>query len=49
MAVATMMMDPVMTQCAELMRRKKMLGKKQIEAGDGWDVMKVDLPSQIKI
>ena len=41
-AVATMAMDPIMSQCAELMRRGKMPGKTEIQAG--LDVMQVDLP-----
>jgi len=46
-AVATMQMDPIMSQSAELMRRGKMPSKKEIQ--DGVDVLKVDVPSQIKI
>lgn len=46
-AVATMAMDPIMAQCAELMRRGKMPSKKEIQ--DGVDVMQVDLPARIKI
>lgn len=32
-AVATMMMDPIMSKCADLMRRGKMPGKKEIQGG----------------
>ena len=46
-AVATMMMDPIMVQCAELMRRGKMPSKKEI--ADGLDVMTVDVPKKITI
>ena len=46
-AVATMMMDPIMVQCAELMRRGKMPSKKEIE--EGLDVMTVDVPNAIAI
>lgn len=42
MAVASMMKDPVMVKCAELMRRGKMPGKKEIEKGV--DVLELDLP-----
>jgi hypothetical protein len=46
-AVATMMMDPVMSKCAELMRRGKMPSKKDIQGGV--DVLTVDLPGQVVI
>ena len=46
-AVATMMMDPVMTKCAELMRRGNMPSKKDIQ--DDVDVLTVDLPGQVVI
>jgi hypothetical protein len=46
-AVATMMMDPVMSKCAELMRRGSMLSKKDIQGGV--DVLTVDLPGQVAI
>jgi NADPH-dependent 2,4-dienoyl-CoA reductase/sulfur reductase-like enzyme len=44
-AVATMGMDPIMTKCAELMRRGHMPSKKEVE--DGVDVLKVDVPEHI--
>ncbi len=40
-AVATMMMDPIMVKCAELMRVGKMLSKAEIQ--DGQDVMQASL------
>jgi NADPH-dependent 2,4-dienoyl-CoA reductase/sulfur reductase-like enzyme len=46
-AVASMMKDPYMTQCAELMRRGKMPSKKEIEKGV--DVLEVDVPAEITI
>ncbi|KAE8315762.1 hypothetical protein BDV41DRAFT_150408 [Aspergillus transmontanensis] len=46
-AVATMGMDPIMVKCAELMRRKNMPSKSQIEGGV--DVLKVGLPEGVKI
>jgi Reductase C-terminal len=46
-AVATMMMDPVMAKCAELMRRGNMLSKKDIQGGV--DVLTVDLPGKVAI
>ncbi|KAF2201615.1 rubredoxin-NAD(+) reductase [Delitschia confertaspora ATCC 74209] len=46
-AVASMMKDPYMTQCAELMRRGKMPTKKEIEMGV--DVLQIDVPAEIKI
>lgn len=46
-AAASMNMDPIMTQSAELMRRSKMPSMKQLK--DGLDVRDVSLPSEIKI
>lgn len=46
-AVASMMMDPVMVQCAELMRRGKMPSKSDLKSGI--DPLEVDVPKQIKI
>lgn len=46
-AVASMQMDPVMTQSAELMRRGKMPGKEELRGG--LDVRTVTLPAEIKI
>ena len=40
-AVASMMMDPVMAKCAELMRRGKMLSKSDINGGK--DVLQASL------
>jgi hypothetical protein len=40
-AVATMMMDPIMAKCAELMGRGRMPGKGDLERGI--DVLEVDL------
>ncbi|KAL9578541.1 MAG: hypothetical protein Q9203_007057 [Teloschistes exilis] len=46
-AVASMQMDPVMTQSAELMRRGNMLPLSELRKGKS--VMDVGLPSEIKI
>ncbi|KAL8948252.1 MAG: hypothetical protein Q9222_005550 [Ikaeria aurantiellina] len=46
-AVASMQMDPVMSQSAELMRRGKMLPLSELRKGKS--VMEVGLPSEIKI
>ncbi|KAL2841468.1 hypothetical protein BJX68DRAFT_245447 [Aspergillus pseudodeflectus] len=46
-AVATMGMDPVMAKCAELMRRKNMPSKKEIQGGV--DVLSVDVPKGVRI
>ncbi|KAF2112169.1 hypothetical protein BDV96DRAFT_498344 [Lophiotrema nucula] len=46
-AVASMMKDPYMTQAAELMRRKKMPSKSELQKGV--DILEVSLPSEIKI
>ncbi|KAE8146741.1 hypothetical protein BDV25DRAFT_143424 [Aspergillus avenaceus] len=46
-AVATMGMDPIMVKCAELMRRKNMPSKSQIEGGV--DVLAISLPEGVKI
>ena len=46
-AVASMMMDPIMSQSAELMRRGKMPGLKELRGG--LDVRDVTLPQEIKI
>ncbi|KAL6714043.1 Apoptosis-inducing factor 1 [Lecanora helva] len=46
-AVASMMMDPVMTQSAELMRRGRMPGVKELEGG--LDVKDVQLPVEVKM
>ncbi len=40
-AVATMMMDPIMSKCSELMLRERMPGRKELEGGV--DVLEVDL------
>ncbi|KAF4213189.1 hypothetical protein CNMCM8980_010479 [Aspergillus fumigatiaffinis] len=44
-AVATMGMDPIMSKCAELMRRGNMPSKSQIESGV--DVLAVDVPQEV--
>ncbi|KAI9756880.1 MAG: hypothetical protein M1815_002667 [Lichina confinis] len=46
-AVATMQMDPVMSKCAELMRRSKMPSKHDLQ--NGVDVLDVALPAEVKI
>ncbi|KAI9885118.1 MAG: hypothetical protein M1823_003087 [Watsoniomyces obsoletus] len=46
-AVATMQMDPVMTKSAELMRRGKMPGKKELQ--EGLDVLGLELPGETKL
>lgn len=46
-AVASMQMDPVMSQSAELMRRGKMPGKSELKKG--LDVMEVGLPIEVKM
>ena len=46
-AVASMMMDPIMTQSAELMRRGKMPGLKELRGG--LDVRDVSLPQEVKM
>ncbi|KAL8713305.1 MAG: hypothetical protein Q9220_002504 [cf. Caloplaca sp. 1 TL-2023] len=46
-AVASMQMDPVMSQSAELMRRGKMLPLSELRKGKS--VLEVGLPSEIKI
>lgn len=46
-AVASMQMDPVMSQSAELMRRGKMPGMAEIKKG--LDVRDIELPKEVKI
>ncbi|KAF2681023.1 hypothetical protein K458DRAFT_444904 [Lentithecium fluviatile CBS 122367] len=46
-AVASMMKDPYMTQAAELMRRKKMPNKSDLQTGV--DILEIGVPSEIKI
>ena len=46
-AVASMMKDPYMTQCAELMRRNNMPKKSELKKGV--DPLEVKVPSEIKI
>ena len=46
-AVASMQMDPVMTQSAELMRRGKMPGMKELR--NGLDVRDVGVPGEVKM
>jgi hypothetical protein len=45
-AVASMGMDPVVSKCAELMRRGNMPGKDELEAGV--DVLAVDVPGKVR-
>lgn len=47
LAVASMQMDPVMSQSAELMRRGKMPGKSELKAGK--DVREVGVPGEVKM
>ncbi|EMC98674.1 hypothetical protein BAUCODRAFT_119980 [Baudoinia panamericana UAMH 10762] len=46
-AVASMMKDPYMTQCAELMRRGRMPKRSEIEKGV--DVLEISVPAEMKI
>ncbi|KAI9731531.1 MAG: hypothetical protein M1834_004651 [Cirrosporium novae-zelandiae] len=46
-AVASMMMDPIMSKSAELMRRGKMPSKTELE--NGIDPLNVSVPSEIKM
>ncbi|CAA9966973.1 Rubredoxin-NAD reductase [Pyrenophora teres f. maculata] len=46
-AVASMMKDPYMTQAAELMRRKVMPSKSELQKGA--DIMDIGLPNEIKM
>ena len=46
-AVASVMMDPIMTKSAELMRRGKMPSFGQVR--DGVDVLELGLPAEVKI
>jgi len=46
-AVASMQMDPIMTKCAELMRRGNMPSKSELKKGV--DPMTVGLPAEVKI
>lgn len=46
-AVASMQMDPIMTQASELMRREKMPSKSELQKGV--DILEISVPSQIKI
>lgn len=46
-AVASMMKDPYMTQSAELMRRKKMPSKSEIQKGV--DILEISIPAEVKI
>ncbi|CAO2658125.1 Nn.00g073850.m01.CDS01 [Neocucurbitaria sp. VM-36] len=46
-AVASMQKDPYMTQSAELMRRKKMPSKSELQKGV--DILEIGLPNEIKI
>ena len=46
-AVASMQMDPIMTKCAELMRRGKMPSKSELQRGS--DPLKLELPKEVTI
>ena len=46
-AVASMMMDPIMSQSAELMRRGKMPGMKELNKG--LDVREIGVPGEVKM
>jgi NADPH-dependent 2,4-dienoyl-CoA reductase/sulfur reductase-like enzyme len=46
-AVASMMMDPIMTQASELMRREKMPSKSELQKGI--DILEVSVPAEVKI
>lgn len=46
-AVASMMMDPIMSQCAELMRRGKMPSVSELR--NGVNPLEVGLPSEVKM
>jgi NADPH-dependent 2,4-dienoyl-CoA reductase/sulfur reductase-like enzyme len=46
-AVASMQMDPIMTKCAELMRRGKMPSKSELQSGV--DPLTLQLPAEVKI
>ena len=46
-AVASMQMDPIMTQCAELMRRGKMPSRSELE--NGVNPLELGLPAEVKI
>lgn len=46
-AVSSMMKDPYMTQAAELMRRKAMPKKSEIERGV--DILEISVPAEVKI
>ena len=46
-AVASMMVDPVMTQASELMRRGAMPSKSEIQKGV--DILEIKVPAEVKI
>jgi len=46
-AVASMMKDPYMSQSAELMRRKKMPSKSELQ--NGVDTLEISIPAEVKI
>ena len=46
-AVASMQMDPIMTKCAELMRRGKMASKSELK--NGVNPLELSLPAEVKI
>ena len=48
-AVATMQVDPVMTQASELMRRGKMPSKSELEKGDATSILEISVPAEVTI
>jgi len=46
-AVATMQIDPIMTQASELMRRGKMPTKSELEKDV--DILQISVPAELKI
>jgi len=46
-AVASMQMDPIMTQASELMRRGKMPSKSELKKGV--DILEISVPAEVKI
>lgn len=48
-AVASMQVDPVMTQASELMRRGKMPSKSELEKGDATSILEISVPAEVTI
>ena len=46
-AVASMQLDPIMTQASELMRRGKMPTKSELQKGV--DILQISVPAELKI